>query len=191
MAVPTGTLRLDLPLRNPNVYSNGRVVVYGNDTFDDFGGPGNFYRKGEASCGGNYDSAIVAPASAYTGQVKTGKYRRLTLPGQPGPTSAASVQAPVLLVFAIGIEDGYVSKDGVRFRVAVRDHADRTRTEVYSREWRLNVWSNDIPGAGWEVVDLTPWAGQTVDLFFETHAISDTTGDQSAWRRPRIITQGG
>ncbi len=180
VAPPLGA-RLDLII--PQAFGNGsadsRLVVYGNDpdanntNYEDFGYAGNFY-PATVTCGGVARSAIVAPASRLMGQIKTGRYRRLTLPND----------AELKLRFGMGIVDGNASADGVRFRVLLRDHETRELVPVFSEEYRANEWAIRF-------ADLSPWAGKTVDLLLETHAISNDTGDESAWAAPTFIGAGG
>jgi hypothetical protein len=161
----------------PAWHASGQLVVYGNDPIDpqntnftDFGYQGNFY-PATVSARQVARPSIVAPASRLIGQVKTGKYRKLTLPNTNSVT----------LSFGIGIVDGFTSTDGVHFRVVLRDHETRAQVELFSRERRKNAWAD-------YVIDLSAWRGKTIDLLFETHAISVDTGDRAAWSNPTIVS---
>ena len=151
-------------------------VVYGSNTDGDFGTAGNFYRT-TVSCGGAAEAAIYAPATNRLSLTKTGKWRQIILPTPPAGEQ-------LLMTFRIGIRDGSTSTDGVRFRVRIRDE-QRELATLFDREYRWNAWS-DV-----QVIDLTPFAGQAVDLYLETHGISRTAGDASAWAAPVIHVTGG
>ena len=184
--LPPSTVELVAPQRLdtliPPFFGSEQLVVYGNDPVDlgaghfppkdftDFGYLGNF-EDVPVTCGGMQRDAILAPASNLIGQRKTGKFRRIRLPDL----------TDVYLRFGIGIQDGSTSSDGVRFRVLLRDHGTRELTEVFSEETRANAWLD-------REVDLTQWAGEDVDLVFETLAISDGTGDLSAWGEPKLVS---
>jgi hypothetical protein len=149
------------------------LVIFGTDpvragVFSDFGYDNNFYRD-TVECGGVSADAIVAPAPSYLGMRKTGKFRRLRIP-QRYRTE---------LSFAIGIQDGYASADGVGFRVVLRDQQRNLHT-LFDKEWRWNRWSET------QHISLDQFRGQTVDIAFETRGISETTGDQSVWGEPKI-----
>ncbi len=151
-----------------------RLVVFGTDPispgdYSDFGTAGNF-TQATVTCGsGPPEAAIVEPAATLLGMAKTGRFRKLALPNV----------ADLHLSFAIGIENGYSSTDGVAFRVVLRDK-DRAVHELFAKEWRWNQWSQRF------YVDLDAWKNQAVDLSFEVRGIAKSQGDQSIWRSPRI-----
>jgi len=102
---------------------------------------------------------------------RVGKWRQLRLPSD----SCLSLE------FKIGIQDGNASTDGARFRVELRDE-DRTLYELFDRESRWNQWSATVERP------LSQFAGRTIDLYFETHGIGDSSGDQAAWGAPTIVS---
>jgi hypothetical protein len=161
----------------------GNLSVFGTEPtggtqFNNFATAGNFFRNSAAASGGVARDAIVAAASNYTGSGadhsrlglrKTGKFRRLELPDV----------SDLHLSFRMGIQDGFASTDGVRYRVVLRDAA-RQLHELFLDEWRTNAWSAK------QTVSLADWAGEIVDLAFETSSISDAVRDRSLWGEPTI-----
>jgi len=152
--------------------ATGNFVFYGLDNDGDLNAANTFFYKANVACGGVSKDAIVARAPNLLGMRKTGKWRGLRLPAN----------SEIELSFSIGIRDGYTSTDGARFRVYLRDQARKLHT-LFLEEWRWNEWSPTY------TVDLTPYRGQRVNLFFETQGISDATGDEAVWGEPTITAE--
>ncbi|HYF53310.1 MAG TPA: hypothetical protein VEA41_03535, partial [Salinarimonas sp.] len=140
-----------------------------NDEHTDFGLAGNFFRDTVATAGGVARDAIVQPPSSYLGLRKTARFRRIQLPAD----------APVSLVFRVGILDDAPVDDGVEFAVHVRGE-DRRMETVHRVLWRQNAWSDEV----W--VDLAEWQGQAVEIFFEVHDHTVADGEIAAWAEPRL-----
>ncbi|MCE9594590.1 MAG: hypothetical protein K8S98_10375 [Planctomycetes bacterium] len=196
---PASSLSVTTPLALTTLVSptqcdqgDGRVTVYGTDptvgpictggmaspTFGDFCVAGNFEPQfatqvpnSGIQCGGSRHTGLRSPAATYLGLHKTGKFHSLLLPNV----------TDLHLSFRTGIEDtAAAGGDGVRFRVLLRA-ADGELFTIFDREQRTRDWSP------LQLVSLDAWRGQVVDLAFEVHGISNTTGDKSAWGEPRIV----
>jgi hypothetical protein len=181
---PTGVFAPSLPINlataitaaqtagNLAVFGTDPYLVLGVETFDDFGTAGNFERVAAAASGGVAREAISQPATARIGLRKTGRFERLQLPAV----------SDLYLSFRMGLMDGApppATFDGVRYRVLLRDAA-RELHVLYDRDWRGFAWTRPA------FVDLTPFAGQVVDLSLEVHARNDAAADRALWGEPTI-----
>ena len=128
------------------------------------------------------DSSIRATPPSFLGLTKTGRFRRLRLP---------DTTQHLGLVFRMGLDNaaGLQSVDGVEFEVRIRrleaggaSSLKRQLRTLFRREWRAGAWSE------LEVLDLDPYRGELVDLFFETHSVAETTGDGAVWGDPMLRT---
>jgi len=160
---------MDLAASIATFSPSGNFTFYGTDQDSQLNQPNVFFYEDAVTCGGVSKTGIVAYAPYHLGLRKTGKYRRLRLPSN----------SEITLSFFVGIRDGYSSTDGVRFRVYLRDEG-RMLHNLFLKEWRWNQWTPK------QAVDLTPYSGQVVDLFFETQGIAKTSGDASVWGEPLI-----
>ncbi len=182
--VPTSvfapTLPINLATAITNAQAAGNLAVFGTDpyphpvsgaeTFDDFGTAGNFEWSLAAS-GGVVRESISQPASTRVGMRKTGRFERLQLPNV----------TDLYLTFRMGLNDGVVPTtfDGVMYRVLLRDAAREIHV-LYAKEWRSFSWTRPV------FLDLSPYAGQIVDLSFEVHAQTDGGADRALWGEPSI-----
>jgi hypothetical protein len=84
-------------------------------------------------------------------------------------------------------EEGWtIPGDGVTFSIVISD--GKSPTSVLSRELNPFTVSAD---RGWrdELIDLSEFAGETVDVIFNTRAGSrnDANGDLALWGSPRVV----
>lgn len=180
-----GSLPVNLATLANNSSADAHLRIYGTDPvgtpprFNDFGKLGNFEYAASATCGGvTRTDVILEPAAQYLGMHKTGRYRRVQLPNFPD----------LCLSFQVGLQGAAPSgADGVRFRVLLRAEnrelatgAGEPEGALFDMEWCKYAWSP------LQIVDLSAYAGQVVDLMFETHGIDDTNGDLSVWAKPTI-----
>ncbi len=152
--------------------STGNFVFYGTDADSQLNQANTYFYKANATCGGVSRVSIVAPPPTRLGIRRVGKWRSIRLPAN----------STITLSFAVGIQDGSTSTDGVRFRIYLRT-PNRMLHELFLKEWRWNQWSST------ETVDLTLFSGKVVDLFFETQGISSASGDASVWGEPIITSE--
>src|SRR5262249_28074130 len=81
-----------------------------------------------------------------------------------------------------------IAGDGVSFSIMVSD--GKSPETVLSRD--MNPYAVPADRA-WrdELIDLTDYAGETVDIIFNTRAgpRNDTNGDLALWGAPRIVVR--
>jgi arylsulfatase A-like enzyme len=105
-----------------------------------------------------------------------------------------SLPASARLVTGFGVAEGAWDKpgDGVTFRLGVAPHGrDRERVQLLERYIDPK---SDAEDRHWFDVDLdlTPWSGQSVDVYFETDGgpEGNTDYDWAFWSTPRILEAG-
>lgn len=85
------------------------------------------------------------------------------------------------LLFNPGIKTGFDTSqppfDGVRFIIEVNGQ------QLYSQDLNQQIW---LDGS----VDLTPYAGQMINLAFVTHPVENPASDWALWGSPRIEIEG-
>ena len=111
-------------------------------------------------------------------------------------TSRLAYRVPVperaALQVSLGLaEDAWTTEgDGVLFRILINAPDEPDQTEVVSLLLAPFTTQAD---RGWHdvEVDLTDYAGRTIDLFFNTNASlpgrDDRRGDMALWGAPRIV----
>jgi len=103
-----------------------------------------------------------------------------------------AILARTHLVFSIGLSDEAWAKgsDGVEFSVEVRPEGGKWH-EVFKRELGVDA---DEADRGWQDVEVSlhPFAGQRVDLVFETMpGLRGSAGyDWAYWGEPRLVASG-
>ena len=96
------------------------------------------------------------------------------------------------LLVSLGIAESAwtIEGDGVLFRILVAGPDDRDQKEVVHRVVAPFATPAD---RGWQDIEisLAPYAGQTIDVFFNTNSslpgADDRRGDEALWGAPRIV----
>jgi hypothetical protein len=124
----------------------------------------------------------------------SGQTKKAILASEPSRlTYSVTVPNDAELKLSVGIlEQGWtVPGDGVRFRVLVNDRQGSNELLVLD----FNPFGNPAD-RGWHdlTIDLSEYAGETVDLLFNTNASppqrppkDDRNGDFPVWAQPRIV----
>ena len=91
-------------------------------------------------------------------------------------------EEPARLEFALGFRPGSTTQDGCVFKVVILEGDQET--EVFSEQYQdLSAWGN-------RKVDLTPWAGKSVQvkMITDVGSADNSYSDWALWGAPRIVS---
>ena len=130
------------------------------------------------------DANIVVSDVTLAGQSK----RSISAPSASRIAWSVTVPENARLLVSLGLrEEAWTTKgDGVVFRVSMNDDEVMNMVIDPFGDPSFRKW-NDFE------IDLTEFAGETVNLFLKTFpsppGANDSNGDQPVWGEPRIVTR--